>query len=414
MKSAALGLVLAFILLTACQTEAPPPRSELKPVTAVSARLPTATIASTPEASISILPTCPPHEIEILTAALPPYTPSTGERVRVHKNQLVLGEVTFILRGINYYPIEYPFWKLLQVDLTTLVWDFELMAQTGINTVRISVWMEALFTCPGSGAVPLPAQFERLDTIVQTAARYNLRIILVLYDRTHPSSLLPYDQRETLTTQITYLAARYREEPALLAWDIRNAGDVDYQGGSVGGIEFEAITERVVVLDWLARLAAAVRIAAPQQLVTAGWNQDAAATAPSVDFVSFQFWGEYEELIEAFAPLRQQTDKPIVLIGVGYESQTDNESLQASRLQRTLTLAEQLIAAGDLSGWSVWTAFDFTPGSACDVISCPQENDKRHFFGLWRSDRSPKPAANVIELFTRPPILPTATPTSTN
>jgi hypothetical protein len=130
------------------------------------------------------------------------------------------------------------------------------------------------------------------------------------------------------------------------------------------------------------------------------------ATAAAVDFISFQFWGEPSTLEERITQLRQQTDKPLLLIGIGYDSQTRNESQQSSTLREALQTAQRGVNFAGLIGWVVWTAFDFAPGSACDVASCVENDDGqadvRHFYGLWRQDRTRKPAANVIEVISRP------------
>ncbi|MBN1878309.1 MAG: hypothetical protein JXA33_29080 [Anaerolineae bacterium] len=41
--------------------------------------------------------------------------------------------------------------------------------------------------------------------------------------------------------------------------------------------------------------------------------------------------------------------------------------------------------AHTLLGWVVWTAFDFVPEAG-------QNATHEHFFGMWRSDLTPKPA----------------------
>jgi hypothetical protein len=196
---------------------------------------------------------------------------------------------------------------------------------------------------------------------------------------------------------------RYRDEPAILAWDLRHGGDADYLGGTIGGIEREPTFERTEVLEWLFRMSTTVRAIDDQHLITAGWSQDAGATFPAVDIVSFQHWDEPEALYARFRDLREQTSKPLLLIGVGYDSKQRNESQQSIQLRTALNIAEEAIDWGDLVGWIGWTAFDYPPGSACEPLACPRgAEDPRHYYGMWRPDRSPKPAVNVIEVLARP------------
>lgn len=177
--------------------------------------------------------------------------------------------------------------------------------------------------------------------------------------------------------QTAFIVKRYQNEPTILAWDLRNEGDLDYA-------EFG----RRVVLDWLAHASEVVRANDPQHLLTAGWFSNAAETAPFVDVLSFHHWRTASELINRIEQLRAQTDQPILLEEVGYPSAVNwDEIEQAQRLQDVLGIAEQ----HGLAGWMVWAAFDFPPPD-------PQTTNVQYFYGLWRLDLSPKPALDVIAL----------------
>jgi endo-1,4-beta-mannosidase len=221
-----------------------------------------------------------------------------------------------------------------------------------------------------------------------------------------------YENATSTMAQTEYLVHRYRDEPTILAWDLRDSGDADYQGGTIGGIQHHSQFERRTVVDWLIRTAAAIRTIDDQHIITAGWNADSVATHIAVDMISFQFWDDPEELPAYINNLDQQVDKPLLLIGIGYDSQTHNPSQQSSMLRNALNTAEQSIEWEQIVGWLVWTTFDFAPGSACDLVACPDgTEDPRHFFGLWDTNRNPKPAFNVIDVITQPPIIiPTYTP----
>lgn len=402
-----IALLFLFLLaLTACQTEDPPPTLNVQAVT-VSRMTPTPNHpTATPEnLPISDLPTCDPSQVAELLAGMPAYEPSDGAFVQLDDNQLLLEDAPFVMRGVSYYPAEYPFWRFLQADSTTIETDLDTIVASGLNTIRIFIWNEPLFTCPGNGAVPLDQQFQRLDAIMQAAASRGLHLIVTLHEQPDVTAPPLYENPPPIPAQMAYIVQRYKDEPAILAWDVRDAGDTDYQGGTVGGVPHEAHFERAAVLDWLFRASGAIRAIDKNHLITAGWYTDNLATAAAVDFVSFQFWGEPGTLEDRITQLRQQTDKPLLLIGIGYESQTRNESQQSSALRESLQSAERGVEFAGLIGWVVWTAFDFVPGSACDVAACVENEegqpDARHFYGIWRQDRSRKPAANVIEVMSR-------------
>jgi hypothetical protein len=401
-------LVACLLLaIAACQTESPPPTLNVQAVT-VDRRTatPTPQILTTEFSPTPNLPTCDPTQVAQLLADMPDYEPSEGEFIRIKGTQLILDETPFVIHGVSYFPAEYPFWKFLQADSTTIEADLDVITASGLNTIRIFIWNEPLFTCPGNGAVPLAPQFERLDNIIQAAAERGLHLIITLHNQPNITTPPLYENPPPIPAQTAYIVQRYQDEPAILAWDLREAGDTDYQGGTIGGIPRAAEFERAIVLDWLFRVSAAIRAIDQNHLITAGWYTDNLATAAAVDFISFQFWGEPGTLEERITQLRQQTDKPLLLIGIGYDSQTRNESQQSSTLREALQTTERGVNFAGLIGWVVWTAFDFAPGSACDVAPCVENEDGqadvRHFYGLWRQDRTRKPAANVIEVMSRP------------
>ena len=118
------------------------------------------------------LPVCTDSEIEAAFDALPEYQPTNlADFIRVQDGQFVVGDEPFFARGVNYYPSRYPWRRFLtQTDSATIHEEFALLQSVEFNTLRIFLWNEALFMCPGSGAVPVADAFLRLDGIIQKAA----------------------------------------------------------------------------------------------------------------------------------------------------------------------------------------------------------------------------------------------------
>ncbi len=111
---------------------------------------------------------------------------------------------------------------------------------------------------------------------------------------------------------------------------------------------------------WLKHITRLIRAEDPAHLLTAGWSDDAAMTAPLVDFLSIQAWGdEADQLPARLAELRRASPKPIVLLAAGSPSagEGQDESTQAKQLAGAITAAQR---AG-VAGWVIWTAFDFDP-----------------------------------------------------
>jgi hypothetical protein len=412
MKRLLLILIAALLWISACQEDSDTKGPDLAAVTV--ARDPTLRVTSPPVSTTSpiSLPSCDQNEVARQAKSLRDYTPTEGEFITINNRMFWDGETPFIVRGLNYYPAEFPFLPFMDVDVDTLQDDLNIIKDTGINTLRIFIWSEPLFTCPGNGVVPVAQGFEHLDTIIQTIAEHNIRLIVTLNEFPAKMSLSPYEYPDLNAQRMAFLVERYKNEPAILAWDVRNSGNLDYQRGNSAGIDYSPDHSRVDILDWLIRTAGAIREADPNHLITAGWSDDVMATSLAVDFLSFQYWDKPANFLNHLSEIRQQSDKAILLIATGYESATTNPSQQSLALRELLEQAEGTIETDNLAGWLVWTAFDFMPGSGCKPVPCPEGlSDPRHYYGIWKVSGTPKPAVNVIEVISQP--TPTALPTTT-
>jgi hypothetical protein len=330
-------------------------------------------------------PSCSPDLVSRALAALPPYEPTEGEFVQVSGDRLTLAGWRYPLHGVNYYPRDYPGWRFLtQMVVRDIEFELDLMRATGFNVLRIFLRHDDLFVCPGNGAIPIPHGFQRLDDLIRAAAGRGFRLILVLNHEVNLRRVPLYDSPPHTLQQMAYIAARYRDEPAVIAYDLRDRGDADY-------LSVETVT-RERVLNWLAQAARTVRQNAPRQLVTASWERDAAVTAPLVDFVSFQHYGDLDSLRQEIAVLKAATAKPVLLAAVGYHTLDGDELSQRDRLQHAIEAAERNL----LAGWVVWTAFDYPLTAACIEPNCPGERGPDNHYGLWGTSYFPKPAVEVI------------------
>ncbi len=335
------------------------------------------------------LTTCADWQIQ--AAQLPPYVPTdTQGWVQLDNGHFVVNGEPFLVRGVNYFPAQYPWRRFLTAtDQATLQTEFTLLRNHDLNTLRIFLWYEALFDCPGSGAVPNVANFERLDTIIHTAATHDLRLIVTLNDGPDLNDYVLYSNPQHVKLQTALIVARYRDEPAILAWDLRNEGDIDY--GSRSGF-VEARFPRDQVLEWLAHSANWVRQLDDQHLITAGWMTDALATEPHVDFLSFHHWWDAADMQRRVADMRAGTDKPILLEEFGYSTFNVTPEVQAETIAAVIESAHQ----ADLLGWLVWTVFDLPLAATCWPQPCVDAENHEHHFGLWYSDYSPKPAVQAL------------------
>ncbi len=331
---------------------------------------------------------CDPQEVIKATRSVPAYVPKgSGGFAEIGPDGFVIDGAAYRPRGINYYPARAP-WRrfLLEADPAAVARELDLLAGAGLNAVRIFLWYDALFDCPGSGAVPKPQAFARLDAIIRLAAERSFHLIVTLNDLPDLTIRPLYDFPHVAAAQTAYIVSRYRDEPAILAWDVRNEGDIDYIRG--------AASSRAV-LNWLRETAAQIRQLDPNHLITAGWNENSQVTESMVDFVSFHHWSDGQRLRQRIAALRLSTRKPIVLEEVGYSTYGGAEMPQSNKLREVLAAAE----AEGLAGWFVWTAFDFSTDVTCLPPACPSKDNGEHHFGLWRADYTPKPAVEVLRAY---------------
>jgi hypothetical protein len=335
--------------------------------------------------------TCAPDAVTAALDALPVYEPSAGAFMTVAGESLLLDGQPFTVQGVNYYPMRHP-WQhfLTRADLAEIRSEVDLIAQAGFNTLRIFVQYDALFTCPGSGAVPVAEAFARLDAVIAQAAARNLRLIVTLHDLPDLHQYPLYGSPAHTVAQTEFLVTRYRDEPAILAWDLRNEGDIDYQPlGTLGGG-----FNRLAVLTWLAETSELVRGLDPNHLITAGWLRDEAATIPYVDVVSFHHWDDAIRMRERVADLRWLTNKPILLEEIGFSTYHMEPVLQGRLLRDVVDAVEY----EGLAGWLVWSAFDHMPEDACIPPDCPGAEHEQYHFGLWTVDYEPKIALGLIRI----------------
>ncbi len=318
---------------------------------------------------------------------LPAYEAHEGAFIKVNGRHFVLDGNIFSVRGVNYYPMQTPFHRFLrETPLEVFGEELELIAEAGINTLRVFVDNEALFACEDGALIPVDDAFGRLDTLLQEAAKRALRVILVLNHVQNPNQYALYDAPPYALAQLQFIIERYKDEPYILAWDLRDGGDRDYQSGTI---------EKTAVLNWLFETAVLVKTIDEQHLITAGWHEDSIATTTAVDFISLHYSADIEPFRQLAAYLTDQTEKPLFLAGVGYSTFTLDETAQRSLLFQLLEAAE----LNQFAGWAIWTAFDYPLTATCLEPNCPSEDSPLHHYGLWNTSYFPKLALDAVQYF---------------
>lgn len=338
--------------------------------------------------SLKALP--PPTPAPCALAPLASYHPVGNVGfVQAQGSQLVVDGKSFLVQGVNYYPRNAP-WQgfIAGSDLNEIKDELDRIAARGFNSIRIFLWYDALFQCAPERAVPNTEAFEKLDAIIRLAAERNLRPIVTLNDLPDFYFRPIYTDWARYDAQTAFIVNRYRDEPMILAWDVRNEGDIDY--GATGNPMPN--TTQPQVLDWLKHITALVRRNDPHHLVTAGWLEEGIETADDVDVVSLHHWSSADGLADRIAELQAETSKPLLVEEMGVSTLGTDGQPQAQALPGMIHAAE----SNRTAGWMIWTAFDFF--ALPDSMSGPELR-----FGLWRNDLSPKPAVNRLPIPTRNP-----------
>ncbi|MBN1878308.1 MAG: cellulase family glycosylhydrolase [Anaerolineae bacterium] len=247
----------------------------------------------------------------------PVTTPDITQFVTLEGDQLWWHEQPFEVKGVNYYPRQTPWRRFLEeFDVEQVTIELDLIQQAGFNTLRIFLWYEPLFTCEPETAIPQEAVFAKLDTLFRLAQERDLKLIVTLNDLPDLVFRPLYTDWARYDTQTVYIVRRYRNTPAILAWDLRNEGDLDY--GAQGGDT--ARFTQAEVLAWLEHVSGLVKANDSYHLITAGWWGDPTVTGSSVDFLSFHHWYDAQQLATRIADYRGKVTLPLLLEEVGYHS----------------------------------------------------------------------------------------------
>lgn len=311
------------------------------------------------------------------------YTPTDNDFIQLNSNTFRINNEPFVIFGANYYPMNTPFDLFLtETALAEVEFEFDLIRESGINTLRIYLRPEDLFAC--DAAVPVVENFERLDGIIQLASEADLRLILVLNQDVDPSILYFED---FVREQMRFIVERYQQEPTIIAWDVRDKGDLDYRNGLI---------RQDIALRWLADTVVMIRQIDNQHWVTAGWWHESELTAPLLDFVSFQFYGDYADLRQEIANLRASANRPILMISIGYSTFSVSDITQRNLLFQ----AFEEVSNNNLMGWMVNHTFDYPRSVTCIPPDCPGTGSDLNQFGLWNTGYFPKLAVEAIRIIT--------------
>jgi hypothetical protein len=318
------------------------------------------------------------------------------EFVTIRGDQFYLNGQPIKIKGSNYYQRDAPWATMWKVWYGAQV-EQEVAAgasRLGLNALRILVpyGTDHQWIIDERGEVN-PDSLNELQQMVQLAGKYNLRVILTLFDfyDEWPAAGTPAEAANL--RYLDTIVRTFRDDDRVLAWDLHNEPD-HYK-------RWQRDQRPGEVVDWLARMAAATRRLDPNHPLTVGlgdyrnhWAEVGPDRPQIIDFVDFVSFHAYEapNMLDQAREIKARTGKPILLEEAGWPSAptylhpTYNERDQYYVYRRII----DVIQWEGLAGVTQWMMWDYTGGRSL------RPSDVSDWMGLFRRDGSLKPAGEAF------------------
>ncbi len=276
----------------------------------------------------------------------------------------------------------------------------------GSNTLRILIPYGGVYgwNNDNSGQVN-PQYLNELNQFVQLAGNFKMRVIITLFDFYGSFPAAGSAEEQANLNYLQTIVTTFVGDDRVLAWDIHNEPD-NYD-------TWKKLHQPNLVIDWMARMATAVRHFDPNHLLTldAGdyqnlWLSDGQGRnlAGLSDFISLHSYNS-EDFGNEVYHLREHTTKPILLEETGWPTGPIfgdpgfTEANQQSVYKRAIDTVKQTGLVGLLG----WTLSDFVPLGIINL------DDFQNYYGLIRRNGTLKPAGVTFRDNLSVPPLPTVT-----
>ncbi len=303
--------------------------------------------------------------------------------VQVKENQILFRDSIFIIKGINYYPQASP-WDMFgkKFDPDIIEADFKLIKKTGLNSIRIFIQYEDF----GKAEVK-PEKLQKLNTVLDLAQKQNLKVIPTLFDFYGDYSVLDWSLTQQHARQIV---TPLKSHPAILAWDIKNEPDLDFENRGKENI-----------LNWLKEIIQTIKQEDPNHLVTVGWSSAAAAQnlVNRVDFISFHFYQPIDDFNSALKLIEDNANgKPLLVEEFGLSSYWGIWNPFGSNEKQQAEYHKKMQAAfkKDTLAFMSWSLYDYSTIPSSVVGKLPWRKAQQKEFGFLDHLGNPKPSFTFI------------------
>lgn len=286
------------------------------------------------------------------------------------------------IEGINYYPMNHP-WDTFAEDFPSMEidHDFRKIKDLNLNTLRIFLNYEDF------GAAQISEEkLLRLTSFLDLAHQHNLSVIVTLFDFYGHYSILDWSSTQTHAKSIVN---HIKEHPALLAWDVKNEPDLDFD---TRGDD--------LVMSWLKFTISIIKEEDPNHPVTIGWSSHTTALLleEEVDFVSFHYYDRIENLKENINNVSQKTTKPVFIQELGLSTYSGFwNPFGYSEEDQEAYYQDFYGSIDDSIHYLFWTLNDFKeiPDEVAGMY--PWRKKKQTHFGIVNTKGQPKAAYDVIK-----------------
>lgn len=301
--------------------------------------------------------------------------------IRLIEQQPALPLQTPKMSGLNYYPASASwddFWD--EFPQKHIAEDLDIIQDLGANAIRIFVQHD-YFANPETQADGL----SKLNTLLEICDERDIKVIVTLFDLRADYRFQNWGRD---SVHLMTVLKAIRGHPALLAVDLKNQADLDFDSAG-----------KANVLAWADAMITSARYTYPDIPLTIGWSdaRQAGLLSEQLNLISFHDYHDPQGLAERLKQVHHIAgDKPVFVTEIGHSRWAlirDKSKRQANRLEAQLT---QL---GSADGVFVWTLHDFDEIGSNIVGHRPWRKSQQKAYGIVTQDGERRPAAEKFKKF---------------
>lgn len=304
----------------------------------------------------------------------PPMT--TGEN-------LLVDEQPFHVRGLNYYSQSLPWQKMWEeFAIDTVISDFKKIQTSGFNTVRVFIPFEHF-----GGANVNPEELEKVIQVLDMAHAHNLKVIITLFDFFWGYAVNQWTLSDRHAQKVI---GRLKDHPALLAWDVKNEPDLDFEGSGQTNVE-----------EWLKFMIHRIKGYDPNHMVTIGWSQPERLPIlqDQLDFLSFHYYRDPLILGDILGGM--DLKKPLFLGETGMHtfSKWWYPFKRSPEDQADFYKEIFKVVRDHKLHYALWTLYDFDKVPSSVAGRWPWKKGPQKSYGLIDGQGNHKPAYEIIKTY---------------